>query len=131
MGENGQKSSPVVVVIEDHDIARNMVVELLEGYKVFPFENGVRALDWLKAGSCGKIDLVISDFDMPGPNGVEVLEEMKRSIPGVKTVLMSATVLDDLEQIAKKHNFSGWLIKPFNSAQIDEMLEKVFSGKKA
>lgn len=128
MNANGARSLPVVMAIEDCPETRELLVELLAGYRVLAFENGMKALEWLRNHAHEKVDLVLSDFNMPGPNGVETLSEIRKLRPGIKTVLMSATIMDDLQQVVSKHHFSGCLEKPFSSPQIEGLLGRVLNA---
>lgn len=121
------RSSLVIMAIEDCPEARSLVVEILEGFRVLTFEDGNKALKWLQSHPQERVDLVISDFNMPGPNGVEVLTQIRKLRPAIKTVLMSATIQEDLQNVVTRNHFNGFLEKPFIPSQVEGLLSQVLA----
>ena len=78
-----------ILVIDDEAILRDAVAEALRraGHAVEAFDSGRPALD---AFAQGGADLVISDFKMPGMDGVAVLAEAKRIAPDVPFIIVTA-----------------------------------------
>jgi DNA-binding NtrC family response regulator len=64
--------------------------------------------------------LVISDFRMPGLNGMEFLKKIKSLNPIVRTILMTAFELDDeiFKEYSKKKIINGFLQKPIKLHQL-------------
>jgi signal transduction histidine kinase/ActR/RegA family two-component response regulator len=84
-----------ILVVEDEPAVRKLVVTLLEdlGYEVFQAEDGTAALAALD--DLDSIRLVLSDLVLPGGlSGREMLSEVKRVHPEVKTLLMSGYATD-------------------------------------
>jgi CheY-like chemotaxis protein len=133
MNPKGQRPRAVVMVIEDSPETRMLLVDLLSDYKVVAFEDGDKAIEWLEGRPQEKVDLVFSDFNMPGTNGVDTMTRILELRPSIKTVLMSATIVDNLQQVVRSHCFSAYLEKPFSPRQIEGVLEQVLadSGKNA
>jgi PAS domain S-box-containing protein len=79
-----------ILVAEDDEQVMEVVRLTLEGrgYTVICAANGREALA-LHEGNRGGIDLVILDYSMPGMNGGEVLEAIRRRDPGVKGFFLS------------------------------------------
>ena len=65
--------------------------------------------------------MVITDFKMSGINGLELLQEVRKSCPLAKSILMTAFGSDSIEQTAKKYG-AGYVTKPF---QVSEFVEYV------
>lgn len=77
-----------ILVVDDDQIVRESVSMslLAEGYDVVAAEDGFRALSQLKR----KLpDLMLSDLDMPGMSGFELLSVVRRRFPEISTVAMS------------------------------------------
>jgi DNA-binding NtrC family response regulator len=78
----------VILVIEDDDSFRNVLVQMLEkaGYKVLSAENGNLALKL-----CGENnpDLVLTDIIMPDKEGLETIQELLNLCPNLKIIAMS------------------------------------------
>ena len=65
------------------------------GFSVETASDANEALEVLRSGTT--VDVLISDMMLPGMNGAELIEEAKRIVPGIKTVLVSGYSSADLE----------------------------------
>jgi len=112
--------STILIVDDDRDILdlERFILES-EGYRVWIAENGLVALDKIKAS--GLPDLIILDMVMPVMNGWEFAKALRGSSLGpVPIVVISAA--GDAEERAKAVGAERWLDKPF---QIQDLLEIV------
>ena len=92
------------------------------GYTVEKAANAEQALDKFNAGV--KIDLLITDLNMPGMNGIELIREV-RKLPAYKFVpiLFLTTESQQSKKVeAKAAGASGWIVKP---ATADELLSTI------
>ena len=73
-----------ILVVDDDDGVRENLAELFElvGYSVLTAANATEAMEALRSH---EVDLLLTDFRMPGPNGVELIESARRSKPGLMT----------------------------------------------
>lgn len=78
-----------VVVVDDEPAVARSLGRLLatQGFEVLTCESGAAALALL---SEAPVDAVVSDFNMPGMNGVALLAEVKRRWPRARRVMVSA-----------------------------------------
>src|ERR1700751_4840528 len=83
----------VLVVDDDQSVRESVAMSLMAaGYDVVAAEDGFRALSQLKK----KLpDLVLSDLDMPGMSGFELLSVVRRRFPRILTVAMSGAYVGD------------------------------------
>lgn len=103
-----------VLVVDDSQSIRNEISNALgqEGFTVVEAADGSEA--FLRLAEHNNICLIVLDVNMPGMNGVEVLEKLKtdhaaRNLP----VLMLTTEAErTLIERAKKAGAKGWLLKP-------------------
>ncbi len=75
-----QKSANILIVDDEFEI-REMIADYLRdslGYNVLNAENGCDALEILKSNH---IHLILSDINMPGMKGFDLLKDVKRAIP--------------------------------------------------
>lgn len=72
-------------------------------------------------------DLIITDMNMPVMNGFEFLQELRRLPNCARTpVLMLTTeTRDDLKAKGKELGLTGWVVKPFNPAQLKQAIARV------
>ena len=92
------------------------------GYAVEKAANAEAALTKFNAGT--KVDLLITDLNMPGMNGIELIKKV-RQMPAYKFVpILFLTTESQLErkQEAKAAGASGWIVKP---ATADELLSTI------
>ncbi|HCE58835.1 MAG TPA: response regulator [Prolixibacteraceae bacterium] len=77
-----------ILVIDDERSIRNTLKDILEyeKYEVDLAEDGIKALDKIKAGS---YDVILCDIKMPGMDGIEVLEKVQELIPDTPVVMIS------------------------------------------
>ena len=92
------------------------------GYTVEKAANAAEALRKLNAGA--KINLLITDLNMPGMNGIELIREV-RKLPAYKFVpilFLTTESQQSKKQEAKAAGASGWIVKP---ATADELLSTI------
>lgn len=92
------------------------------GYAVEKAGNAAEAMKKFAAGT--KIDLLITDLNMPGMNGIEFIKEV-RKLPAYKfmPILFLTTESQQSKRAeAKAAGASGWLVKP---ATADELLNTI------
>ena len=78
----------ILLVDDDEPVMEVLAGELEDhGYAVFPAASGEAALAMLEAGE--KLDLVVSDFSMPGMDGLSLIREAQRLRPGLPAILLT------------------------------------------
>jgi CheY-like chemotaxis protein len=112
-----------VLIVDDEAIIRGMLeVELQERYEVLVAEDAQQAFDVLH--QCGGVDLVISDINMPGMKGFELLRWVREHYPKTKTALITAYNIDDYVRMAKENDISNIISKstPFNFDEFNSIV---------
>ena len=115
-----------IVVIDDSKLMRNLLRLILEqaGYDVDVWEE-VTAAEIPERIDAGNPDLIVTDYQMPGSNGLTVARMARKTKPGLPVIVVTATrdpaVLDALKRV----NVSHILHKP---VQAEELLEVVRQG---
>jgi two-component system, NtrC family, response regulator HydG len=119
---------PDILVIEDNRTMRDGLVITLSkmGLEVVGVEDGETALRLLAEKS---FDLVVTDFKMPGMNGLEVLEKVKASRPDVDVILITAFGSVDLAVEAMRLGAADFLTKDFSPAHLKVRVEKVLVSR--
>jgi two-component system response regulator AtoC len=105
-----------ILVVDDDEALRDSLALLLvaEGYEV------VTACDAPSALACLEtpVDVVLCDVRMPGQDGLELLPELIRRLPGAPVLLMSAYGSGDLAAVALERGAFDYLAKPFQPAEV-------------
>ncbi len=93
-----------VVYIDDYEALVFLVGRLLrkQGYRASTFESGEAAMQWLRDHPQEKVDLVVTDQNMPGMSGVDVAREVRQLRPGLRVAIVSGHVNDKL--MAEAHS---------------------------
>jgi two-component system chemotaxis response regulator CheY len=118
------------LVVDDFSTMRRIVRNLLKelGFsEVEEAEDGDVALQKLRSGG---FDFVISDWNMPNMTGIELLRQV-RADPALKHLpLLMITAEAKKENIieAAQAGASGYIVKPFTAATLDEKLNKIFQS---
>ncbi len=107
-----------ILIVEDEKSQREMLCGFLskEGHAVKEAENGENALIIVKEGH---FDLLLLDYKMPGMNGLEVLEEVKRINPDIDVIMMTAFGTIETAVKAMKTGAVDYITKP---VELDELL---------
>jgi DNA-binding NtrC family response regulator len=106
-----------IVGIVDDDPGITMffheALKSIPGITIFTFTDPALALEHFQVNSYAYV-AVISDFKMPGLNGMELLKKIKDSNRFVRTILMTAFEIDDnlFQEYTKKKIINGFLQKP-------------------
>ena len=112
---------PGILVVDDDAGIRENIADLLssENYEVVSAANADEAMRVLESQ---RIDLLLTDFQMPGRNGVELIEAARRANHQVPAILMTA-YLYVFEQLDERRREGITLLrKPFDA---DEILQTV------
>lgn len=88
--EPGSRSS--VLLVEDDPTIRTMLSGMLEkaGYSVTSVESGSAARAAFETAPPGTIDCMVTDYMMPGENGLELIIHVRRRDPSIAAILMTA-----------------------------------------
>ena len=116
---------PVILVADDEVIIRNLVTILmqLEGYLVVSAADGYEALE-LSRKYNGKIDLVITDMEMPRLNGSDLCAHLLEERPGIKALVMSGT---DIAEIVSQNIHMQFLPKPFDGETLKKRVREILA----
>jgi len=116
------------LVVDDFSTMRRIVRNLLKelGYtNVDEAEDGVVALQKLKAGS---FQFVITDWNMPNMTGIELLKAIRADASYNRLPVLMITAEAKKENIieAAQSGASGYIVKPFTAATLEEKMSKIF-----
>jgi DNA-binding NtrC family response regulator len=101
-----------ILVVEDKDSLRSMLEQMLkaEGWSVVGLSNGVAAVERLRAGE--KIDLVLTDWRLPGADGLAVLDAARAMDPTMPVVVMTAFGSIETAVDAMRRGAEDFITKP-------------------
>lgn len=116
------------LVVDDFSTMRRIIRNLLKelGYSnVEEAEDGSSALNRLKRET---FDFVITDWNMPGMDGLQLLQSVRAdaSMANLPVLMVTAEAKKENIIAAAQSGASGYIVKPFTSATLDEKLTKIF-----
>lgn len=119
----GRKDS--ILIVEDDANLREALSETLQlaNYSVLTAEDGESALRILESEP---VSLIVSDVQMPGIDGHELLQTVRRQYTGIPFVLITAfsNVAKAVEAI--KAGAADYIVKPFEAEVLIEMVNRLF-----
>jgi len=123
------KENMSIMVVDDEMIIRESFSHWFEksGHKVSTAASGFEALEKLKEYP---FDLLFVDIKMPGMDGIEFLEIVKKEYPDTFVVIITAYGSIESSVKAMKLGASDYLLKPFKPEQLNLVLEKIAQQKK-
>lgn len=118
------------LVVDDFSTMRRIVRNLLKelGFSnVQEAEDGVDALNKLRGD---QFDFVVSDWNMPNMTGIELLRAIRGDAALKHLPVLMVTAEAKKENIieAAQAGASGYVVKPFTAATLDEKLKKIFAA---
>jgi two-component system cell cycle sensor histidine kinase/response regulator CckA len=123
------KGSCIVLVVDDEAAVRRFATRVLEreGFGVIEAVDGAEALEILRDKRAA-VDAVVSDIVMPRMNGVELLDALSISNPGLPVLLMSGYATAALSEMGIASP-CGILPKPFPPERLLAELERCLAPR--
>lgn len=117
----------MIMTVDDSASVRQMVAFTLKqnGYDVVEAVDGKDALGKLSSGT--KVDMVITDLNMPNLDGIGLIKGV-RGLPACRftPIIMLTTESQDAKKAeGKSAGATGWIVKPFKPEQLVAVVKKV------
>jgi DNA-binding NtrC family response regulator len=122
-------TQPNILVADDERSIRLMLETglTLNGFRVTSVRTGREALE---AASTGQYDAVLSDIYMPDGGGLELVDSLRGSDPGLPIVLMTAQGSLEVAVEAVARGASDFIGKPFEISAVVELLRRILSARR-
>ena len=107
-----------LLVVEDDRASSDLLVRLLEraGYRGLMTASSAQEARAVLAQK--EVDLVLTDMQMPGASGLDLLIHLQDNLPRVATLMVTATDDIDLADEAAKSGAYGYIVKPFRKSEV-------------
>lgn len=118
-----------ILIVDDEPSMREFLEIMLtrEGYKVTAASNGRDALNMLNKQM---YDLIISDIQMPGMGGLELLKSIKDVSPDTEVIMITAYASTETAVEAMKEGAYDYITKPFKIDEIRLIIKKALEKKR-
>ena len=116
----GRRELPTVLLIDDDLVSREVAATMLtmSGFTVFTAENGEAALSRIGVKGCDP-EVVLMDAQMPGVSGRDLIAELRTRTQATVILISGSDAPDEQKRAA-----DGFLLKPFEAAALENLLEK-------
>jgi len=117
-----------ILIVDDFSTMRRIVKNLLRdlGFNnTQEADDGLTALPMLKKG---EFDFVVTDWNMPGMQGIDLLKNIRADDELKHLPVLMITAEAKREQIieAAQAGVNGYIVKPFTAATLKEKLDRIF-----
>jgi two-component system chemotaxis response regulator CheY len=117
-----------ILTVDDFSTMRRIIRNILRqiGYSnIAEAENGGAALNTLQTQ---EIDFVISDWNMPGMSGLELIQAIRADdkLKHIPVLMVTAEALKENVVEALKAGVNGYIVKPFTAETLKERIDAIF-----
>jgi len=116
-----------VVLVDDSLVVRDALVCLLGLYFHIRIagqaDNGT---DGFALAARLQPDLVITDFQMPGLDGLQLVELLRREYPAIRSIITSAHDAPTLEAVSQRHGADAFVAKQCLAGELPPLLTRLF-----
>lgn len=120
--------NPAIVLVEDEPdilvILHRLMRDLTGGYDIVTVTSGAEALAQI---ALRPVPLVITDYNMPGMNGLQLTSAIKETSPDTRVVLITAYATPELERKARDIRVDYYLPKPFPLDRLEQIVRDVLN----
>lgn len=116
-----------ILVVDDQESMREMLSELLlmMGYDARAVDGGEQALQSLQKATT---DLVITDLNMPGMDGIELMKRIKALYPGLPVIIITGYGTFNTERQVLSSGADGYIPKPCTINRVQETVNQALAG---
>lgn len=121
------KDNLKIMIVDDMSVSRGLLTQAVE-------EMGIKSIDFEKSGDSAfpklaahPVHLVICDYNMPGMNGLDLLENLRRnrSTQRIGFVLVTGSPTQDMITRGKQLGLNNLIKKPFTTVSLKAAIEAV------
>ena len=113
-----------VLFIDDESAIVTLAKRILEDHEVTGFTQANVAIAALRAEPT-RFDVVITDYNMPGMSGLDVVSEVRRVNPALPVAIISGYINADLQRFAADAGIKNLLHKPYSATQLCAFVQQL------
>ena len=119
-------ANPAILLVDDDvellRLLRRIITSVATGYTILTCTHGDMALDQAMQQPT---PLLITDYNLPGMNGLQLTAALKARAPATRVVLISANITPDMERRARERDVDYLVRKPFH---VDPLIQIVLAA---
>ncbi len=125
---SGLDKNMKILIVDDFSTMRRIIKNLLRdlGFNnTSEADDGLTALPMLQSGN---FDFLVTDWNMPGMQGIDLLKAVRADERLCKLPVLMVTAEAKREQIveAAQAGVNGYIVKPFTAGTLKEKIDKIF-----
>ena len=118
--------APAIILVDDEPdvriILQHLLTSIAQGYELVAVASGAAVLAVLAERS---VPLLITDYNMPGMNGLDLVRKVKAAAPSTMIVMASAYATPELAKRAQLAGADYFMAKPFVFEQLEAIAQEV------
>ena len=118
-----------VLVVDDEPRICRLILDVLvqEGYMVDVSFSGADALQMIRKYN---YHLLITDLEMPGIDGLELIQKVKKRDPDIRAIMITGNAIDDVATWSLRYGIDNTMQKPFNITELKRVVKQVLCTHK-
>ena len=118
-----------VLVVDDEPRICRLILDVLvqEGYMVEVSFSGADALQLI---SKYNYHLLITDLEMPGIDGLELIKKVKKRDPDIRAIMITGNEIDDVAAWSLRYGIDNYMKKPFNIMKLKRVVKQTLCTHK-
>lgn len=104
-----------IVIVDDEPTNLMLLEAIAEGYEPLTFTEPLKVVEHLQHTA---VDLLITDFNMPGMNGIELLRKAKELQPEIMSIMITANGEESIRMQALEEGIDDFLTKPYSPSEV-------------
>jgi two-component system chemotaxis response regulator CheY len=115
-----------ILAVDDSEPMRQLVLQTLKtaGHDVLLGVDGQNALEIFAAE---KFDLVITDINMPGMDGIELVRQIRARDTEIPILALTTEGDESFRRRGEEAGVDGWIVKPFKPAQFIAIVKQILA----
>ena len=113
-----------VLVADDSSTMRKIILRSLQAVGVTDIAEAADGTEAIAMFKPGEFDMVLTDWNMPGLNGLEVLQQIRAQDPKIPVIMVTTEAEKSRVLQAIQAGVTDYLVKPFTADTLREKLEK-------
>ena len=118
-----------ILIVDDHGVLRAGLKALLSAEPDFEVvQDASNGTDALRLAADLNPDVVLLDMSMPGPNGIEVTRQLKKTLPEIRILILTVHEDEVMLQEAIQAGASGYILKRAVESELIDAIQAVWRG---
>jgi two-component system, chemotaxis family, chemotaxis protein CheY len=122
--------NPRVLLADDSATMRKIIVRLLDEIGVYAPTEAPDGAEAVKMFEVGKFDLILTDWNMPNKNGIDVVRDIRKLDPLIPIIMITTEAEQRRVSEALDAGVSDYIVKPFDREKLRAKIEDNLNKKK-